>query len=213
MKKIIISLFLLAFINLHSQETAIKVEVKFTDGTIKKGKMEIYNLNMKKIKFYEDEKDMVKIDPVTIESAIYYTKDEKVELVRRYNSYIDKNNNVKKISKKPSLMYKTDFNGLIFYHIWSGLPKSSNFRYSNGLPGTMFFLGAENDESAFILFQKGDKGSIILNVGINKNIKKAVTYIYKDTCPKFVEELEKENFNEKIAIDRIYEIYNQYCVK
>ncbi len=214
MKKVILFSLLFSFVFSYSQDNYKNAEVKFTDGTSKKGKLQSYSGTLKKVNFKEAGKEEIKLDPKNILSIEYFSDDKDIPSLlveRKYFTNIDKNNNPKRVFKESMLVCKVDAEGLIVYYNPTGSMGTTGGPTATGgynhmiVPETQYFLGRKNDENAYYLYVKIEKANIM--IGMDKQIKRIVKFLYNDSCPNFVENIDNEDFKSKDAILKIIEHY------
>jgi len=212
MKNIILFSLLFSFIFSYSQEKYKNAEVKFTDGISKKGNLQSYNETLKKVIFIEDGKKEIKFDPENILSIEYFSDDKNTPstlVERKYTANIDKNNNPKRVEKESRLFYKVDIDGLIVYYVLSGNIGTAGDPHGGytylTVPETQYFLGRKEDENVYWLYTKISKANIM--IGMDKQIKRIIKFVYNDSCPVFVKNIDNEDFKSKDAINKIFELY------
>jgi hypothetical protein len=209
MKKIIVlGVFLVFSITVKAQ--FYKVVLTFENKTKKTGLAKMVGLSDSSINFKLDEEaDKEKISSEELKK-IEYT-DEKGNLYIAERFYISRTKNdgtIKKASSK-SWFYVTYSKGLLMV---TDVVRST-FRYnaingtSSGMSGgTNLYLGKEKQDEVYFIYFLGDRMSI--NIGMDGLVRKVCGDLFKN-CPKFLSEINKENFKKPTLIERIIEMYSK----
>lgn len=179
--------------------------ITFSDGSIKKGFIEIPYYDDSKIKFRSAENSDTKkysIDEV-IDFEIINEENEKISFT-------------KFLLSSPKLFGK-DHIKIDTKKSWVRIIKEGKItvfsaeyyeRSGNGYAGGLrFYVKKTNENFARLIREKPNAGIIINEYKANIHYLK---YYFEDECPKFIEALSPEDIKTN-GMERIVELYDKYC--